>query len=175
MAPHKAANRVAANLVLGSDGSTTLAGSSSGLSTSADRERFHKLRKSFDVILIGGNTASLEPYSSTPLPLIVLSSRPLSGEAAKNPQAILWNKPIREAISEASDAFGRVLIEAGPTLLREATATGLVSDLHLTISPISGGENQIDLQQLTTGFEELFREEIEGTLFLHYGLAPSQE
>jgi len=169
------APRFAANLVVGSDGSTTLEGSSAGLSTSVDRKRFHELRKGFDAILIGGNTAAHEPYATTPLPLIVLSSKPLSGQAAKNPQAIAWNKPMFDAISDASNIYGRVLIEAGPTILREAITTGLVSDLYLTISPISGGENRIDLTQLTSSFEEISRESIEGTLFLHYGLAPSHD
>jgi len=180
MAPRVAANPVeangvAANLVVGSDGSTTLAGNSAGLSTSADRRRFHVLRKGFNAILIGGNTAAHEPYATTPLPLIVLSTRPLSGQAAKNPQAIAWNKPMPDAISDATNTYGRVLIEAGPSFLREAITTGLVSDLYLTISPISGGENRIDLTQLTSSFEEISRESIEGTLFLHYGLAPSHD
>jgi hypothetical protein len=66
-------NRVAANLVIGADGSTTRGGSSRGLSFEADRQRFHQLRGEFDVILVGGNTARSEPYSKTPIPLIVLT------------------------------------------------------------------------------------------------------
>ena len=82
---------------------------------------------------------------------------------------------MRDAISDATNTYGRVLIEAGPSFPREAITTGLVSDLYLTISPISGGENRIDLTQLTSSFEEISRESIEGTLFLHYGLAPSHD
>lgn len=164
---------VAANLVLGVDGSTTVAGSSAGLSTPADRTRFHELRQNFDVILVGGNTARHEPYAKTPAPLIVLTTQPLSGPAAHNPQAIAWNKPIKETISEAASRYGRVLIEAGPHFLQEAIATGLVSDLYLTISPIEGGENHVDLHTVIASFEEVSRESIEGTLFLHYRLAPS--
>ncbi|NDI26033.1 MAG: pyrimidine reductase, partial [Actinobacteria bacterium] len=62
-----------ANLIVGKDGSTTLAGSSIGLSTDEDRRRFHELRSKNDLILIGGNTARREPYKRTPIPLYILT------------------------------------------------------------------------------------------------------
>ena len=65
--------RVLANLVLGSDGSTTLDGSSKALSSASDRKRFHELRTLASAILIGGNTARTEPYASTPVPLVVVT------------------------------------------------------------------------------------------------------
>ena len=44
--------RVRANLVVGSDGATTLNGRSAGLSSANDRNRFHAMRAEFDVIVI---------------------------------------------------------------------------------------------------------------------------
>ncbi len=165
--------RVAANLVIGLGGTTTLNGSSSGLSTPPDRQRFHKLRAEFGAILIGGNTARKEPYAKTPVPLIVLTHKPLSGPASLNPAALAWAMPLKSAISQATQMYGDLLIEAGPALIQEALTSGLLTDLHLTVSPIDGGENPISIKELLDSSEEISREEVDGTLFLHYRLAPN--
>jgi riboflavin biosynthesis pyrimidine reductase len=165
--------RVAANLVLGVGGMTTLNGSSSGLSTPADRVRFHELRKEFGVILIGGNTARHEPYAKTPLPLIVLTRKTLSGAASLNPAALSWTMPLESAIHQASERYGDILMEAGPALLREAITSRLLTDLYLTLSPVIGGENPISIEELLGSSEEISRQEVDGTLFLHYRLAPN--
>ncbi|MEJ0014494.1 MAG: dihydrofolate reductase family protein [Actinomycetota bacterium] len=167
------ANRVAANLVLGADGSTILNGSSAGLSFPADRRRFHELRQEFDALLIGGNTARNEPYEKTPLPLIVLSHGELPPKIAANPVAVLWNLSIGEAISKATREYGDLLIEAGPALLRAALATEQVTELFLTISARSGGENIVNSTEFTHGAIEISREEAVGGLLLRYRLAPS--
>ena len=167
--------RVAANLVLGVGGTTTLKGSSSGLSTPADRLHFHELRKEFGAILIGGNTARNEPYAKTPVPLIILTHQPLSGPAAMNPSALAWSMPLESAISRASERYGDLLIEAGPTLIMEAIEGGLLTDLYLTLSPVTGGENPISLDSLLNSSQEMSRQEVDGTLFLHYRLAPTHD
>ena len=93
------AHRVAVNLIVGAKGETTWGGTSAGLSFAADRARFHQLRREFQAILIGGNTAHHEPYAKTPLPLIVLTHRPLPDQVAKNPVAQAWElPPSRKAI-----------------------------------------------------------------------------
>ena len=168
-------SRVAANLVMGVGGTTTRDGSSAGLSTPADRLRFHQLRREFDVILIGGNTARHEPYAKTPVPLIVLTHKPLSGPAALNPEALAWTMPLEGAIAEAKHRYGEVLVEAGPALITEAISRGLLTDLYLTLSPITGGENSISLDELLDLSEEVSRDEVDGTLFLHYRLAPTRD
>lgn len=167
--------RVAANLVVGIGGTTTLNASSAGLSTPADRTHFHRLRGEFGAILIGGNTARNEPYAKTPVPLIVLSHHPLSGPAALNPQAVQWNMPLAAAITQARSLYGNLLIEAGPALLKEAVRNHLLTDLYLTRSPIEGGENPISLEELLDSALELSRREVDGTLFLHYRLAPTRD
>lgn len=168
-------SRVAANLVLGADGSSTLAGSSAGLSFPADRVRFHQLREGFGAILIGGNTAHNEPYGKTPLPLIVLTHRGLPTRLQGNSQAVAWNMPLAQAVQRAESRYGDLLIEAGPVLVKSALAQGLVTDLYLTLSHATGGENLVEATQLVVGADELSREEVEGGLFLHYRLAPSHE
>ena len=167
------AHRVAANLVVGSDGSTTLRGSSAGLSFPADRLRFHQLRREFGALLIGGNTAANEPYAKTPVPLIVLSSRQLPVRILNNPLALGWNLELKAAIAKATATYGDLLIEAGPKLILQAKSLGLLTEIFLTISDIEGGEHPIDLAALTLGAVELSQERVQGGLFLHYGLAPS--
>ena len=170
--------RVAANLVIGADGSTTFNGSSRGLSFPADRLRFHQLRAEFHAILIGGNTAKNEPYGKTPLPLIVLSHHPLPALIKANERAVLWDLSLPVAITRAKQEYGDLLVEAGPKLLSAALRLGLLTELFVTISPATPGENQIDLNEFIAGAEEISRESIDdapGALFLHYRLAPSHD
>lgn len=166
-------NRIAANLVIGADGSTTLDGSSRGLSFEADRRRFHQLRGEFDVILVGGNTARNEPYAKTPIPLIVLTHGPLPQRIAGNPLAQAWEQALNQALPRARETFGDVLIEAGPSLVRQGLEEGLISELFLTISDTTSGENLIEISDFLSEMVELSRERLTGGLFLHYGLAPS--
>ena len=168
--------RIAANLVLGADGSTTLGGSSSALSFPADRVRFHQLRREFKAILIGGNTARHEPYAKTPLPLIILSHQPHPFLLESNNLAVVWNLPLREAISRATLIYGDLLLEAGPALVSKAVDDELLTELFLSVSPKIPSENQIDLASLTAAATQISEERIEtppGALFLHYRLAPS--
>ena len=153
-------NRIAANLVLGADGSTTLNGSSRGLSFPADRLRFHQLRSQF-----------------------VLSHRPLPLPLKASEEAVAWNLPLPEAIARATTVYGDIILEAGPDLVTEALRAGLLTELFVTISPVTPKENQIDLAELVVGGEEIARESIDslpGALFLHfrflnYRLAPSHD
>lgn len=165
--------RVAANLVIGADGSTTRGGSSRGLSFEADRQRFHQLRGGFDVILIGGNTARNEPYSRTPIPLIVLTHGGLPKNMASNPLAQAWGESLEKALPRATRTFGDVLIEAGPSLVRQGLEQGLISELFLTISDAIGGENLLKLSDLLKDMVEISREEPDGGHFVLYRLAPS--
>lgn len=169
------AGRVAANLIIGQDGATTLGGSSTALSFPADRLRFHQLRTEFQAILIGGNTARNEPYSKTPLPLIVLTRHPLPGKVAENPLAEAWSVDLKDAIPEALSRFGDLLIEAGPVLLQAVIAGGLLTELFITRSKTLGGEKFLDLPRLLENWIEISDERVEGGHFLHYRLAPSQE
>jgi riboflavin biosynthesis pyrimidine reductase len=168
------APRIAANLIVGADGSTTLNNSSRGLSFPADREKFHQLRREFAALLIGGNTARNEPYTTTPLPLIVLSRRGLPPRLSTNPHAMVWDLPLAEAIARAVDKYGDLLIEAGPELLKEALDLGLINELHLTISEVTGGENPIDIGALTRTAKVVGEVQVDQGQFLTYRLAPSQ-
>ena len=157
----------AASLVLGADGSTTRAGLSGGVSSAADRSVFLARRREFDLILIGGNTARTEPYTTTPIPVVVLSRSDVSPIAA-NPKAHLWNLSPTQAIARAHNEFGpRILVEGGPSLMRELLEAGLIDDFFLTVTEVEGGENAIDWREILNHFTSVEKSEVDGTLFFH--------
>ena len=163
-----------ANLIVGADGSTTLANSSMGLSTDEDRRRFHELRSKNDLILIGGNTARREPYKRTPIPLYILTHTKVRLQP-KNQLAKQFALSPVEMINELKSSFNseqnrpiNLLVEAGPALLKQMIDEGLIDNLFLTINQEKTGDNQIVLAQLTKGFELIHRENIPPCDFLFY-------
>jgi riboflavin biosynthesis pyrimidine reductase len=156
-----------ASLVVGADGSTTKAGLSSGVGSAADRSVFLARRRQFDLILIGGNTARTEPYTATPIPLVVLSRTDIEA-IADNPKAQQWNLSPSQAIARAHNEFGpRILIEGGPSLMRELLEAELIDDFFLTITEVQGGENPIDWRAILNHFTSVEKSEVDGTLFFH--------
>jgi len=160
--------RVLANLVLGSDGSTTLDGSSKALSSATDRKRFHELRAQASAILIGGNTARSEPYATTPVPLAVITRSGNIPEGVKgNPKAQIWELDPISAIKKAGEEFGgNILVEGGINLVQELLIANQIDELYLTLSKKSGGENVYDLSALTRDFTVESSEKIDGETFL---------
>ena len=163
-----------ANLIVGADGSTTLANSSIGLSTDEDRRRFHEIRSKNDLILIGGNTARREPYKRTPIPLYILTHTKVRLQP-KNQLAKQFALSPVEMINELKSSFNseqsgpiNLLVEAGPALLKQMIDEGLIDNLYLTINQEKTGDNQIVLAQLTKGFELIKRENIPPCDFLFY-------
>lgn len=161
---------VLANLVIGADGSTTFAGSSKSLSGKADRDRFHKLRESAQVILIGGNTARSEPYAKTPTRLIVISRSPSKLESLReNPKAEVWScSPIQALERIKVETEANILVEGGPALLKPLLEQKCIDDLFLTKSVISGGENRIDLANFFDGYKLIESEIIGADEFSHF-------
>jgi riboflavin biosynthesis pyrimidine reductase len=159
---------ILANLVLGSDGSTTLDGSSKSLSSAEDRKRFHELRAQASVILIGGNTARTEPYAQTPVPLIVISKAgDIPDSVRRNSMAQIWDLDPISAVEKAANQFGgNLLVEGGMNLIQELLIANKIDELYLTLSKKSGGENVYDLSALTREFTVESSEKIEGETFL---------
>ena len=156
-----------ASLVAGADGSTTKFGSSRGVSSRSDRTTFLERRRSFDVILIGGNTARTEPYSFSPVPLIVVS-RSTINPLPENPKVHLWNTTPAQAISRARIEFGkRILVEAGVGMIKELLADRLIDEFFLTVTSEQDGENYIDWSEILNGFAQCEKSEIDTTLFFH--------
>jgi riboflavin biosynthesis pyrimidine reductase len=151
---------------MGLDGCTSKDGSSAGVSSNSDRERFLKRRREFDVIIIGGNTARSERYAITPCPLVVIS-RHKSNVLLTNSNAYWWNLDPKEALEKAKREFGPdVLIEAGPALLQEFLSAGLIDQLEISITPVTGGDHLIDLNDALRGFEITEDRKVEDTRFV---------
>ena len=165
---------VIANLVVSASGATSKDGSSVGLSSPADRQRFHELRKQSDAILIGGSTARREPYKKTPIPLFIITHS-LVRLQPKNQLAKQLNLPPKSALTEISNFFvdkesAQILVEAGPKLLTQMIEEGLIQTLYLTINHGATGENAIDLQELVKTFKLISSEKIADDEFQRYEL-----
>lgn len=164
---------VTANLIVGHDGSTTLNGSSTALSTEADRLRFHQLRDHQELIIIGGNTARREPYKRTPIPLYILTHAKVRLQP-KNQLAKQFQLSPAQLLTEISNNFQsqtspiNVLVEAGPKLLMQMIDQTLIDFLHLTINLRKQGENQISISELVKNFELSESEVIEDCEFRKY-------
>ena len=158
---------VTANLIVGKDGSTSISGSSTPLSTQEDRERFQALRLKNDLILIGGNTARREPYKKTPIPLYILTHTKVRLQP-KNQLAKQFSLSAKEMIAEICTKFENgkevinLLVEAGPSLLTQMISDSLIDQLYLTVNLDLTGDNQISISDLTRSFE-LVENEIVGS------------
>jgi riboflavin biosynthesis pyrimidine reductase len=156
-----------ANLVIGLDGSTASDGVSSKLSSQEDRRRFHELRKKVDSIFIGGETARKEPYSSTPLPLIVVSKSGSISQISSNEKAVIINGSPIQVLKDAINTYGEnVLIEGGPNLLLEVI--DLVDELYITIANRTGDGQQVSFDGLTRNFIMEDMEKINGEIFYRF-------
>jgi riboflavin biosynthesis pyrimidine reductase len=164
-----------ANLIVGSDGSTTANNSSIGLSTDEDRLRFKQLRSKSDLILIGGNTARREPYKRTPVPLYILTHAKVRLQP-KNQLAKQFSMDITDLFSEISNNFLpteitspiNLLVEAGPILLQEMIELSLINHLYLTKNLEKSGENKISIEELTATFKLISNERVGACEFMHY-------
>jgi riboflavin biosynthesis pyrimidine reductase len=157
---------VFASLVVGSDGSTAKGGNSRGITSGVDRTAFLARRRSADFLLIGGETARVEPYHRTPVP-VVISSRSMINSLADNRLAHWWNLSPTDALAKGIKKFGdNVLVESGPSIIDELLLNKVLDGIYLSITSITGGENPIDIAALLGNFVEIDRQEVEGTQFI---------
>jgi len=157
---------VFASLVVGSDGSTAKGGNSHGITSGVDRTAFLARRRSVDFLLIGGETARVEPYHRTPVP-VVISSRSMINSLADNRLAHWWNLSPAEALAKGIKKFGEnVLVESGPTIIDDLLLNKVLDGIYLSITSVTGGENPINIAALLGNFVEIDRQEVEGTQFI---------
>ena len=157
---------VFASLVVGSDGSTAKGGNSRGITSGVDRTAFLARRRSADFLLIGGETARVEPYHRTPVP-VVISSRSMINSLADNRLAHWWNLSPADALAKGIKKFGEnVLVESGPTIIDDLLINKVLDGIYLSITSVTGGENPIDIAALLGNFVEIDRQEVEGTQFI---------
>lgn len=159
---------VIASFVVGANGASTLGGASQPLSTAADRERFLQRHRSAAAFIIGKNSATTENYATSRVPIFVFSrsSAPLD---LPHPlmQQITVDRNLKE-ITELIDLRipGDIVVEAGARLLTALIAVGVVERLELSITPIEGDGDFLDVKELLTPFEITTEIERDGTRLL---------
>jgi len=153
---------VTATIVVGADGCTSIKGSSTQVTSVADRESFLKRRRLVDCIIIGGNTARNEPYTKTPVPLVVISHH-----AHPNlPAAHVWNIDPCEGVTRAVQQFGEnILIEGGSSFISYLLDNNAIDSLELSITPAKGGTDTFDFSKYLARANSLEEENIDGTIF----------
>lgn len=158
-----------ASLVVGANGATSLAGKSSPLSTPSDRARFLERHRSAAAFIIGKQSALIESYSSSNVPIFVLSR---SNEAIQFPHPLM--QQITVADGELAEIVrgldqqieGDIVVEAGASLLTALIEVGVIDLLELSISPIEGNGNFFPYEEILRNFE--YTEEVreDGTRLL---------
>ena len=82
-------------------------------------------------------------------------------------QQILIDGDLAERSRQIEDQIlGDVVVEAGPQLLAAMISAGVIEILYLSISPINGDDNFLDLPDLLSKFEIESEELVEGTRLL---------
>jgi len=159
---------VIASFVVGSNGASSLNGSSQGLSTPADRDRFLKRHQSAAAFIIGKNSAAIESYSKSNVPIFIFTRHTAKLEVPHQMmQQIRVDRDLLE-ITKLIDLRipGDIVVEAGSTLLMALVEAGAIDFLELTLSPIAGDGDFIDVEELISHFEVIEEIDIDGTRLL---------
>lgn len=157
---------VIATLNIAANGATSLAGSSAPLSSAPDRQRFLALHRRAGAHITGPNSAKSELYSDRQIPLIILS-RSQKSERSTKAEIVNTSEGLQEAMRTIALRYPEPLvIEAGPTLLLALTAAGCIDEIELSLSPLDGDGDFINLEELTSHFEFISDENIAGTRLL---------
>ena len=155
-------SRVRANLLVGGNGMTTLAGSSRPLSNAADRRRFHTLRESAGAIAIGGSTYRNEPYSKSSIPLYVSTrSQGLTGVNAR----FLNLSPFELVKLALSENARDLLVEGGVNFLSELIEREAIDELNITRVQKDGDGYPFDEAQLERHYQLVSSEKSGDTVF----------
>ena len=155
-----------ANLVIASNGATTLGGSSVGLSSPVDRKHFHDLRAKATAIVVGGKTFRNDPYGRTPKPLFVASRQVTPEMQAKNRDAIFKTLSPSDLAHEVISQCGApVLVEGGLEFISTLIVDGILDQLFLTRTTIAGDGIHLFDEALLRGFNLVSVEHSEGERF----------
>jgi riboflavin biosynthesis pyrimidine reductase len=145
-----------ASLVVGSNGATSLNGKSSPLSTPSDRARFLKRHREAAAYIIGKQSAFIESYSASQVPIFVFSR---SSDPITFPHPLMQQVTVNHGnlgeISRRLDQRiqGDIVVEAGATLLVAMIESGVIDVLEISISPIAGDGNFINVEEILQSFD----------------------
>ena len=159
---------VIASLVVGANHATSKDGSSRALSTPADRERFLRRHRGASAFIIGKKSAASESYRAARVPIFVVSR---SSTPLHFTHPLMQQVTVERHLGELTRGIdhrieGNIVVEAGPTLLMALVEEGVIDFLELTLSPVSGDDNFIDIDRLMKTFSVESEEEVDGTRLL---------
>ena len=157
-----------ATLVVGANNATSKGGHSAPLSTPADRKRFLALHRSAPAIITGRESALVEDYRATKVPIFIFTrgSEKLTLPHPMMEQITVGDDLAKISRSIASRFEGDVIIESGVKLLKALISAGAVDRLSLSISPIEGDGHFVNLDDLLNDFTIEETLEVEGTRLL---------
>ena len=90
----------------------------------------------------------------------------MANALADNRQAYWWNASPSMAIERARRLFGpTILIEAGQSIITELIFLNMIDRLELSVTPITGGEDRIDIKGLLAHFPSVSSETEGDTVF----------
>jgi riboflavin biosynthesis pyrimidine reductase len=159
---------VIASLVVGANGACSIDGQSRGLSTPPDRERFLERHRSASAFIIGKQSSARERYKRVDIPIFVFTreTAPLRFEHPMM-QQVNSSFGLKEIVTLIDERIeGNIVVESGPLLLMALAREGCIDHLELSISPIVGDGDFIDVDQLLDYFTIEEEELIEGTRLL---------
>lgn len=153
---------IIATIVVGTDGSSSIGGSSTEVTSADDRATFLQRRRLVDCIIIGGNTARNEPYIKTPVPLVIVSRQ----EHPNLPAAHVWNLDPKDALDRARKEFGEnILIEGGASFISYLFEKNLVDVLELSVTSATGGADIFDYEKYLSLAQSVTKKVVSDTTF----------
>jgi riboflavin biosynthesis pyrimidine reductase len=159
---------VIASLVVGSNGATSLDGRSHGLSTAPDRARFLRRHRSAAAFIIGKKSAAVESYATSSVPIFIFSR---STKRLELPHPLMQQVTVDRNLADITQLIdlrieGEIVVEAGASLLSALIDVGVIEILELSISPIAGDSDFINLGELLSKFQIISELEVDGTRLL---------
>ena len=153
---------VRANLVQGLRGTfEDGAGSSRGISNEQDRSRLLALRKFCDVVVTDGETARTENYRVPKVCDLAVITRSgfTPAESESDRKYIELRSSPALAIQTLKDwSYERILLEVGPSLIRELIAADAIDQLCLT----NTANSEANLSALGIAGATLLHKEVDG-------------
>lgn len=159
---------IIASLVVGANGACSIEGQSRGLSTPPDRERFLERHRNATAFIIGKQSSARERYSRVDIPIFVFTreTTPLHFEHPMM-QQINSSFGLNEIVTLIDERIeGNIVVESGPLLLMALVQEGCIDYLELSITPIEGDGDFIDVDELLTHFTIEEDKIIDGTRLL---------
>lgn len=171
------------NMIATVDGSAQGSDGRSGtINNAVDKEYFHLLRRTADLILVGAATARAEHYKPAATPIAVVSRSGAMPPLLEGSARLLRggsDEELRAMVAQLYDeGFEHIICEGGPILLRELLAAGVVDELCVTTVPLAIGGPGVRIVEgppVDVPLRLVSLLECDGTLLARWVVSPSLE